>query len=51
MLPKADEPAAQAILFPDLATALDGYDFGAAKPEKALQFESFRFKSCSPEEE
>ncbi|TCQ81700.1 hypothetical protein EDF68_10178 [Ochrobactrum sp. BH3] len=51
VLPKADEPAAQAILFPDLATALDGYDFGAAKPEKPLEFESFRFKSCTPEEE
>lgn len=51
VLPKADEPAAQAILFPDLVTALDGYDFGAAKPEKPLEFETFRFKSCAPEEE
>ncbi|MFD1199013.1 hypothetical protein ACFQ3K_11920 [Brucella gallinifaecis] len=51
VLPKADEPAAQAILFPDLASALDGYDFGAAKPEKPLQFETFRFKACTHEEE
>lgn len=28
VLPKAEEPAAQAILLPDLVTALDGYDFG-----------------------
>ncbi|PWL19623.1 hypothetical protein DKP76_03530 [Falsochrobactrum shanghaiense] len=51
VLPKADEPAAQAILFPDLVTALDSYDFGAAKPETPLQWEAFRFQSCSPEQE
>ncbi len=48
-LPKADEPAAQAVLFPDLVTAIDGYDFGAAKPEKPLQWEVFRFQDCTPE--
>jgi len=51
VLPKADEPAAQSVLFPDLATALDGYEFGAAKPDKPLQFETFHFKECSPEQE
>ncbi|ATA03409.1 hypothetical protein CK807_02835 [Brucella abortus] len=51
VLPKADEPAAQAVLFPDLVTALDGYDFGAAKPEKPLQWEVFRFQGCTPDEE
>ncbi|MBV2141969.1 hypothetical protein KUG47_00475 [Falsochrobactrum sp. TDYN1] len=51
VLPKADEPAAQAILFPDLATALDGYDFGSAKPETPLQWETFRFQTCAPEQE
>ncbi|MDH7784119.1 hypothetical protein QBD01_000119 [Ochrobactrum sp. 19YEA23] len=50
VLPKADEPAAQAVLFPDLVTALDGYDFGAAKPEKPLQWEVFRFQGCTPDE-
>ncbi len=48
-LPKADEPAAQAVLFPDLVTAIDGYDFGAAKPEKPLQWEVFRFQGCATE--
>lgn len=51
LLPKGDEPAAQAILLPDLVTALDGYDFGAAKPEKLLQWEVFRFQGCAPEGE
>lgn len=51
VLPKAEEPAAQAVLFPDLVTALDGYDFGAAKPEKPLQWEVFRFQGCAVEEE
>lgn len=51
LLPKGDEPAAQAILLPDLVTALDGYDFGAAKPEKMLQWEVFRFRGCMPEDE
>lgn len=50
VLPKADEPAAQAVLFPDLVTALDGYDFGNAKPEKPLAWEVFRFQGCSPDE-
>ena len=51
VLPKANEPAAQSVLFPDLVTALDGYDFGAATPEKPLQWEVFRFQGCSPDEE
>lgn len=51
VLPKAEEPAAQAVLLPDLVTALDGYDFGAAKPEKPLQWEVFRFQGCSPDED
>lgn len=51
VLPKAEEPAAQAILFPDLVTALDGYDFGAAKPATPLQWETFRFQRCAQEEE
>lgn len=50
-LPKAEEPAAQAVLFPDLLGALDIYDFGAAKPEKPLTWEAFRFKTCMQEEE
>lgn len=48
-LPKADEPAALAILFPDLVTAMDGYDFAQAKPEKMLQWEAFRFQECTPD--
>ncbi|WP_343313002.1 hypothetical protein AAIB41_09175 [Brucella sp. BE17] len=50
VLPKAEEPAAQAVLLPDLVTALDGYDFGAAKPEKPLDWEVFRFQGCTPDE-
>lgn len=50
LLPKAEDPAAQAVLFPDLIGALETYDFGAAKPEKPLDWEVFRFKQCSPEE-
>lgn len=50
-LPKAEEPAAQTVLFPDLIGALDTYDFGAAKPEKPLTWEAFRFKTCTQEEE
>ncbi len=50
VLPKAEEPAALAVLLPDLVTALDGYDFGAAKPEKPLDWEVFRFQGCTPDE-
>ena len=51
VLPKAEEPAAQAILFPDLAMALDGYDFGAAKPVTPLKWETFRFQRCAQDVE
>ncbi|WP_420960648.1 hypothetical protein [Brucella sp. IR073] len=50
LLPKADEPAAQALLFPDLVGALDSFDFGAAKPAQPLSWEVFRFKECAPAE-
>jgi len=50
LLPKAKEPAAQALLFPDLAGSLDAFDFGSAKPAEPLSWEVFRFKECAPEE-
>ncbi|MGU3573980.1 hypothetical protein ACLBWZ_00480 [Brucellaceae bacterium C25G] len=50
-LPKAEEPAAQTVLFPDLLGALDTYDFGAATPAKPLAWEAFRFKTCTQETE
>lgn len=50
LLPKAKEPAAQALLFPDLAGSLDSFDFGSAKPAEPLSWEVFRFKECAPEE-
>jgi hypothetical protein len=50
-LPKAEEPAAQAVLFPDLLGALEVYDFGTAKPAKPLTWEAFRFKTCTQEEQ
>lgn len=50
-LPKAEEPAAQTVLFPDLLGALDAYDFGEAKPAEPLTWEAFRFKTCTQEAE
>ncbi|WP_245411738.1 hypothetical protein [Phyllobacterium leguminum] len=49
LLPKAKEPAAQALLLPDFAGSLDAFDFGAAKPAEPLSWEVFRFKECAPE--
>jgi hypothetical protein len=46
VLPKAEEPAAQAILLPDLVTALDGYDFGAAKPESRCSGKCSAFRDA-----
>ncbi len=50
LLPRNDEPAAAAILFPDFVSMLDSYDFGQAKPAEPLNWEVFRFKACTPEE-
>lgn len=49
LLPRNDEPAAAALLFPDFVSMLDSYDFGAAKPAEPLNWEVFRFKACTPE--
>ncbi|WP_373288621.1 hypothetical protein [Brucella endophytica] len=50
LLPKAKEPAAQALLFPDLAGALGATEFGETKPAEPLSWEVFRFKECAPEQ-
>ncbi|RCS22510.1 hypothetical protein DUT91_18500 [Phyllobacterium salinisoli] len=50
LLPKAKEPAAQALLLPDLAGSVDSFDFGAAKPAEPLSWEVFRFRECAPDE-
>ncbi|WP_425287377.1 hypothetical protein [Paramesorhizobium deserti] len=50
LLPKAKEPAAQALLFPDLAGSLDSFDFGPAKPAEPLSWDVFRFRDCAHEE-
>lgn len=50
LLPRNDEPAAAAILFPDFVSMLDSYDFGAAKPAEPLNWEVFRYKACTSEE-
>lgn len=50
LLPRNDEPAAAALLFPDFVSMLDSYDFGPAKPDEPLKWEVFRFKACTPEE-
>lgn len=50
LLPRNDEPAAAALLFPDFVSMLDSYDFGAAKPAEPLNWDVFRFKACTPEE-
>lgn len=50
LLPNAKEPAAQALLLPDLASSVAAFDFGQAKPAEPLSWEVFRFKECAPEE-
>ena len=50
LLPKAKEPAAQALLLPDLSNAMSGFDFKLAKPIEAFPWEVFRFKECVPEQ-
>lgn len=50
LLPRSDEPAAAALLFPDFLSMIESYDFGSAKPIEALQSEVFRFKACTAED-
>lgn len=50
LLPKAKEPAAQALLLPDLSSAISGFDFKLAEPIETFPREVFRFKECVPEQ-
>ena len=50
LLPKAKEPAAQALLLPDLTSAMTRYNFKLDKPVEAFPWEVFRFKECVPEQ-
>lgn len=50
LLPKAKEPAAQALLLPDFSSAMSGFNFKLAKPIETFPWEVFRFKECVPEQ-
>lgn len=50
LLPRAKEPAAQALLLPDFSSAMSGYNFNLDKPIEAFPWEVFRFKECVPEQ-
>lgn len=51
LLPKPAEPAAPALLFPDLIAAFNTVNFGESQPEQTLDWEVFRYKQCNVEEE
>lgn len=46
-LPKAKEPAAEALLFPDFADYVTAFDFRKDKPLGTFPFEVFRFRECT----
>ncbi|MGH7003157.1 MAG: hypothetical protein ACREIP_04345 [Alphaproteobacteria bacterium] len=49
-LPRAKEPAAQALLLPDLSASMSAFDFKRAKPLETFPWDVFRFKECTPEQ-
>lgn len=49
-LPKAKEPAAQALILPDLSGAMGGFNFKLEKPIETLPWDVFRFKECVPQQ-
>lgn len=49
-LPKAKEPAAQALLLPNLSGAMSSFNFKLEKPIETFPWEVFRFKECVPEQ-
>ncbi|EJM99827.1 hypothetical protein [Phyllobacterium sp. YR531] len=49
-LPKAKEPAAQALLLPNLSGAMSNFNFKLEKPIETFPWEVFRFKECVPEQ-
>ncbi|MCO4317383.1 hypothetical protein M8997_009335 [Phyllobacterium sp. 21LDTY02-6] len=51
LLPRAAEPAAQAVLLPDLAGTAAGFDFKLDKPLGAMPPDVYRFKECGPNSE
>lgn len=50
LLPKAKEPAAQALLLPGFASAMGEFNFKLEKPIETFPWEVFRFKECVPEQ-
>ncbi len=50
LLPKAKEPAAQAMLLPGFASSISGFNFKLEKPIETFPWEVFRFKECIPEQ-
>lgn len=46
LLPVAEEPAAEALLFPDFAAYVSAFDFKTDEPVRSVPFEVFRFKEC-----
>jgi hypothetical protein len=50
LLPKAKEPAAQALLLPDFSSSMSGFNFKLEKPIETFPWEVFRFKECVPEQ-
>jgi hypothetical protein len=50
LLPKAKEPAAQALLLPDFSSSISSFNFKLEKPIETFPWEVFRFKECVPEQ-
>ncbi|MEJ1119407.1 hypothetical protein V9K92_13110 [Phyllobacterium sp. CCNWLW109] len=49
-LPQAKEPAAQALLMPNLSGAMSNFNFKLEKPIETFPWEVFRFKECVPQQ-
>ncbi|MHC1547438.1 hypothetical protein [Phyllobacterium sp. K27] len=49
-LPQAKEPAAQALLMPNLSGAMSNFDFRLEKPIETFPWDVFRFKECVPQQ-
>ncbi len=49
-LPQAKEPAAQALLMPDLSGAMRSFNFRLEKPIEIFPWDVFRFKECVPQQ-
>lgn len=49
-LPQAKEPAAQALLLPNLSGSMSSFNFKLEKPVETVPWEVLRFKECVPEQ-